>query len=113
MKITRDMPHGGKRRWRAMYDALEAMGASDGTRETALHLWRREFPNADMDILEYALAVFQNIGEIEGVTIVDGHVLEPVRPVLTGVGRANRARRTDLSPVGPFCADGDPRPAAS
>jgi hypothetical protein len=89
VKITRDMMIAGGERWAKVFAALEAMGESDGRRETILKLWREVYPQHDWADAEFSLFVYQQSGYIAGLTFEDKHLVEPI---VTEHGRREKAR---------------------
>ena len=95
--ITKEMLAEGCKRWTAFYEALDTIADGDGTKETAIQIWRNLSPNVNWQGVEIFLLAAQKNGEMEGINIVDKRVVEPIRPVLTEKGLEQRAKMTDWS----------------
>ncbi len=96
MKITREMMIAGGERWAKIFAALEAMGESDGRRETILKLWREVYPRHDWANAEYLLFLYQKSGYIDGLVFEDKHLVEPILPKVTVHGRRKKARFEEI-----------------
>lgn len=96
MKITREMMIAGGERWAKVFAALEAMGESDGKRETILKLWREAYPQHDWANAEYLLFLYQKSGYIDGLVFEDKHLVEPILPKVTVHGRREKVRFEEI-----------------
>ena len=96
MKINREMMIAGGERWAKVFAALEAMGESDGRRETILKLWREVYPRHDWANAEFMLFLYQKSGYIDGLAFRDKHLVEPILPRMTEYGRREKARFEEI-----------------
>lgn len=91
MKITREMMIAGGERWAKVFAALEAMGESDGRRETILKLWREVYPQHDWADAKFSLFVYQQSGYVSSFSLslqraACGRLLHyNERPLLSGI----------------------------
>ena len=96
MKITREMMIAGGERWTKIFAALEAMGESDGRKETILKLWREVYPQHDWADAEFSLFVYQQSGYVDGLVFEDKHLVEPILPKVTVHGRREKVRFEEI-----------------
>ena len=95
--ISREKMLDGQKRWAAYYDALDRIGEGDGSKEAAVEMLRMLHPNVGWQETELWLLTSQKNGELAGLNIVDNHVVEPIKPVLTEKGIQKRAEMADAS----------------
>lgn len=89
LNITREQIERNRAELNARYEALEKMGTCMGTKAAALALWNEARPNDTWNQLQVVLVLLQKGGYIEGVKVVGGMVMEPVRPRITEKGYAD------------------------
>lgn len=89
LNVTREQVERNRVEFNARYEALEKMGNCMGTKAAALALWNEARPDDTWEMLQMVLVLFQKGGYIEGVKVVGGMVVEPVRPKITEKGYAD------------------------
>lgn len=89
LNITRERVERNRVIHNARYEALEKMGSCLGTKAAALALWNEAMPDDTWETLQLTLMLLQKGGYIEGVKVVGGTVMEPVRPRITEKGYDN------------------------
>ena len=65
------------------YKQIEKMYAGDGTRATAMKLFREVYPRYAWYNTNVALITMMKNGYITGLNIENGSIVEPINPVLT------------------------------
>lgn len=89
INLTRERVERNRLMFNARYEALEKMGTCLGTKAAALALWNEAMPEDSWMTLQLTLMLLQKGGYLEGVKIVGGTVMEPVRPRITEKGYDN------------------------
>lgn len=89
LNVTREQVERNRIEFNARYEALEKMGNCMGTKAAALALWNEVRPDDTWEMLQMVLVLLQKGGYIEGVKVVGGMVIEPVRPKITEKGYAD------------------------
>ena len=89
LNVTREQVERNRIEFNARYEALERMGNCIGTKAAALALWNEVRPDDTWEMLQMVLVLLQKGGYIEGVKVVGGMVIEPVRPKITEKGYAD------------------------
>ena len=95
MKMTNEMIANGAEKYIKVFEQIEKMAQTDGSKDSALKLIREVYPNYGWNGLNYLLFVLQKCGRIEGLTIEGTQVMEPIMPKLTETCLAEiEARKT-------------------
>lgn len=89
INLTRERVERNRLMFNARYEALEKMGTCLGTKAAALALWNEAMPEDTWMTLQLTLMLLQKGGYLEGVKVVGGTVMEPVRPRITEKAYAN------------------------
>lgn len=89
LNVTREQVERNRIEFVARYEAIEKMGNCLGTKAAALALWNEVHPDDIWEMLQVVLVLLQKGGYIEGVKVVGGMVMEPVRPRITEKGYAD------------------------
>lgn len=89
LNVTRERVERNRLEFNARYEALEKMGDCMGTKAAALALWNEVRPDDTWEMLQMVLVLLQKGGYIEGVKVVGGMAIEPVRPKITEKGYAD------------------------
>ncbi|MBR1560381.1 MAG: hypothetical protein IJ646_09110 [Clostridia bacterium] len=84
MDITNEMIKNGTETFIKTFEQIKKMGTDgDGHKDTCLKLIQEVYPEYTWENLNGLLFALAHAKMIEGLTIVDGQVMEPICPKLT------------------------------
>ena len=97
MTITNKMLAAGADKYLKTFEQIKRMGTfGDGSKESCLKMIQEVYPKYTLNDLNMLLVAMDYAKLIEGLTIIDNQVVEPIRPKLTDKAIAEIEKRREM-----------------